>query len=564
MVIPPVPEVDAIEPEIVVTRVDQEAIAPDVRLISVDDMTAFHNNGLTPAIFENFDGNKFFNGYGPTDIQVVNYWELRQKSLSLFTTNLYGRGIIRRYVTNVINDGLTLESMVDGSIVGLDDDQTADWAEDVENRFNLWATNPELCDYKNRVDGQFGEIEAEAYQSALVGGDVLVLLRRSSKFNLPQIQLIPGEAVMSPPVIPEEVRIIHGVELNDRDEHVAYWIRNRDNKVERMAATGSRTGRRRAFLLYGTDRRMDEVRGQPLLSLILQSVKEIDRYRDSVQRKALINSYLAMFIKKTQPMVGTLPMTGGAVRVDDATLAGGQPGITDGTGTRTVPVTQHIPGMVMQELAPGEEPVAFDSTGSNLEFGPFEASIVNGMAWALEMPPEILVLSFEANYSASQAAINEWKMFLNRTRRRFGRGFCRPAFIEWLTAEVVLGKITARGYLESIRNPKLYDVKTAWTLSDWTGAIKPSTDLKKQAQGNKIMVDEGWMTNARSSRELSGTKFSKNMKIIKRENELKAEVMRPLLELENEFGTQNTQAADAQLVAMSARMDDLEEVQQDG
>lgn len=536
----------------------------EVSMITMEDLQAFHGSGLTPSIFENFDGNKFFNGYGLTDIHIIDYWALRQKSQSLFTTNLYGRGIIRRYVTNVINDGLTLESMIENSIIGMDDDAAAEWTEDVENRFNLWSSNPKLCDYKNRVNGEFGEIQAEAYQSALVGGDVLVVIRFSARFNLPQIQLIPGEAIVMPLVEQKNVKIIHGVELDSRNRHVAYWVRQDDGTVIRMAAVGARTGKRKAFLLYGTDKRMDEVRGQPLLALILQSIKEIDRYRDSVQRKALINSYLAMFIKKDNEMLGTAPMTGGAVRVDNVTASGSQAGITDGTGTRTVPVTQHIPGMVMQELAPGETPVAFDSSASNLDFGPFEAAIMNGIAWALETPPEILVLSFQNNYSASQAAINEYKMFLNRTRRGVGRGFCKPIFIEWFTAEIVLGKITANGYLESVRDPRQYDIETAWTLSDWTGAIKPSTDIKKQAQGHEIMVDRGWITNARSSRELTGTKFSKNIKTIQKENIQKAEAMRPLLELEQEFGPESTRQAESEFAAMSARLDDLYEHVEEG
>ena len=40
-----------------------------------------------------------------------------------------------------------------------------------------------------------------------------------------------------------------------------------------------------------------------MLSVILQSLKEIDRYRDATQRKAAINAILAMFIKKTQDKV---------------------------------------------------------------------------------------------------------------------------------------------------------------------------------------------------------------------------------------------------------------------
>ena len=60
--------------------------------------------------------------------------------------------------------------------------------------------------------------------------------------------------------------------------------------------------------------------------------------------------------------------------------------------------------------------------------------------------------------------------------------------------------------------------------------------MLKQGKGSKLLVDEGWSTNAREARITTGTKFSKNIKRLKRENQLKAEAARPLLELMKEFG----------------------------
>lgn len=78
---------------------------------------------------------------------------------------------------------------------------------------------------------------------------------------------------------------------------------------------------------------------------------------------------------------------------------------------------------------------------------------------------------------------------------------------------------------------------------DWYGSIKPSTDTLKQAKGSKLLVAEGWSTNAREARVTTGTKFSKNVKRLKRENEQKAEALRPLLALQAEYGVENTQTA---------------------
>ena len=68
-------------------------------------------------------------------------------------------------------------------------------------------------------------------------------------------------------------------------------------------------------------------------------------------------------------------------------------------------------------------------------------------------------------------------------------------------------------------------------------------DMLKQAKGSQLLVQEGWSTNTRESRALTGTKFSKNIKRLRRENEMKSEALRPILELENEFGPETVQTA---------------------
>jgi len=103
-----------------------------------------------------------------------------------------------------------------------------------------------------------------------------------------------------------------------------------------------------------------------------------------------------------------------------------------------------------------------------------------------------------------------------------------------------LQKINAPGFLEAWRDPKQYDVFGAWISVEWYGSIKPSTDMLKQAKGSQLLVNEGWTTNAREARVTTGTKFSKNIKRLMRENQQKADMMRPLLELQQEFGNNDT------------------------
>jgi len=513
-------------------------------LTSVHDLDPFAYSGQTSrAPWEStlFDGAKFYGGFGPTQLQQIDYWTLRARSAQLFNENLYARGLIRRLVTNEVNTGLTPEAAPDEAIIGVAEDSLTDWTEMVENRFGLWAKAPALCDYRHA--DTFGAIQRAARIEALVSGDVLVVLRQSQRTRLPMVHLVDGARVQTPLGGQAKLRrghmIKHGIEFDGLGRVAAHWIRLDDGQAQRVPAWGEKSGRRLSWMVYGTDKRLDDVRGQPILALVLQSLKEIDRYRDSAQRKAVINSVLAMFIEKTEDKPGTLPVTGGAVRRDKATVADG-----DGT-SRQFNIANQIPGLVLEELQTGEKPVGFHSQGTDVNFGTFEESIIQAVAWANEIPPEILRLAFSNNYSASQAAINEFKIYLNRVWAEWGENFCTPIYTDWLLSEVLLGKITAPGLLDAWRDPTRHDEFGAWIAADWYGSIKPSTDTLKQAKGSKLLVDEGWSTNAREARITTGTKFSKNIKRLKRENELKVEAARPLAEFHAEHGTKAAPALDA-------------------
>jgi capsid protein len=104
----------------------------------------------------------------------------------------------------------------------------------------------------------------------------------------------------------------------------------------------------------------------------------------------------------------------------------------------------------------------------------------------------------------------------------------------------------------------------AWVTVDWYGSIKPSTDMFKQVKASNLLVEGGYSTRAREARITTGTKFSKNVKRLKRENEQLAEAIRPTLELEREFGPDAAAGAMAALQEKTESMISLVEDLHDG
>lgn len=502
------------------TTATQAAMVIDV------DQLQNHSGGYSSSAW---NGDKFYSGFGITkDYSIVDYWKLRLRSKQLFTENVYARGLIRRLITNEINKGLALEATPDADILGMTTEDLSNWSETIERRFSIWGKSPWLCDHKG-LD-TFGAKQRQARRMALISGDVLVILRQSAA-NLPTVDLVDAEHIANPlsdTLIRQATArgndIIHGVEVDPSGRHIAFYVTQDDGTSLRVPARGERTGRRQAWLLYGTERMIDEVRGQPLLALVVQSLKEVDRYRDSEQRAAVINSMIAMWVKKSEDKMGTLPVTGGAVRKDTYTTQ------NDTQGRKDVQFSSNLPGMVMQELQTGEEPVSYDTRRPNVNFGTFEAAIINAIAWANEIPPEVLTLAFQNNYSASRGAVNEFKIYLDRIRTGFGEEFNDPIYQEFLISETLNGVIDAPGFLDSRRDPSRWYIYGAWASADWSGAIKPNVDLLKEAKAYKVLMDEGLITRERATRELTGMKYSKSVRQLNRENQQLAEAVQPLIE----------------------------------
>lgn len=485
-----------------------------------------------------YDGSNFIDGVsGQVDtIENLDYWTLRQRSAAMFYGNLYARGIISRMVTDIINAGLSPESTPEEEILGLPEDSLADWAETVEKRWNLYGQSKEIVDYKGTREE--GELQGQIYTESLICGDCLVIARIDEDTDLPKIQIVNGDRIQTPFEFGMDENVIDGVRVDADGKHVGYYVKNGTvdilNETFVYVPAVGKSGRRVSWMVYGPVKREDGIRGEPLLGVAIQPLKDISDYRGSTQLKAKLNAMIAMFIKRTNP-VKTMPISAGAVRKESIT--------GDSTGaTAAVQLNKLEPGIVMQALEPGEEPYAYSTNGTDESFGAFEASIMVGVAWGLQIPPEILLMSFNKNYSASQAAKNKWNTYLAKERPRFASAHCKNHFEEWFTSSVLAGKIQAPGYLDTLADKRRHDERRAWLVTEWYGQIEPTVDPVKHVTSSKMAVAEGYSTRTREARQFNGSKFSHNVRRVAKENAQLAEAMRPMLELQNEFGQGAVQA----------------------
>jgi lambda family phage portal protein len=492
-------------------------------MISVDNLRPYSGQTVRYAAD---NGEKFPGGYGATEIPIADLWTLRARSADLFERNLFARGLIRRIVENMIATGLTLEATPIEPMLGFDDDGLEEWQEDVERRFGIWGSNKRICDYSG--EHTFGELQADICREALVCGDCVVVSRRSSKYKVPQVEVISGTRVQTPlGVKPRPGNdIVDGVEIDSQGRHVAYFVVSQDGfrrKWERIACYGEKTDRRIAWMVYGSDKRVGVVRGKPLLAIVLQSLKEIDRYRDSTQRKAGIGATIAGYV--TQTVEGAARALGiknssggfGAKRKGAALEAEAANG-----DKRRFDVEDYVPGVFIHTLEPGEEIKQLQNTAATEDFSAFQNAVLSAVAFCCSVPPEVFLMNYDKSFSAATAADNAFKVALSAWRKTFGTHACAPIYEEWLVTEVLKGKIKAKGLREAIADPSQYEVYYAWVSADWCGQVKPAIQLLQLVTAYERMIAQGLITRERAAMELNGSDFRKNVKKLGKENALLA------------------------------------------
>lgn len=483
---------------------------------------------LLDAMSTVWNGEKFPGSFGPTkDYAVVDYWTLRKRSQQLFLENMYAKGIIRRLLRNEIHVGLNGNASISSDILwpNLEDEKRTEkgiiYSEQLTQLFELYGSRPEYFDYRH--EKTFGDFQEQVRLESLVCGDGIIVSRINQVTGLPYWDWINGNYIKSPEYYTPRNgnRIVDGVELDKYNRHVAYHVESWKNDElvwERIPVRGEKSGRRISWMVYGTERMVENVRGEPLLAAILYMIKELDRYRDAEARAAVVNAMLPLFIKRgaTSP-IGSRPTDGlSRLRNESAVINGD---VTGNEKPKMRDIRGMMPGTIFDDLAPNEEIVSFQTNRPNVNYKAFEEAILSGICWALEVPPEIVFLKFQSNYSASRQANNEFEIYLEYQNKKNARRFCQPIYEEFVMQACLNGQIDLPGFTDVILDATLWKEKAAWFNCVWTGISRPSVDPQKEVKASLSALDGGLTTYDIECRKISGLSFRQVAQIRKREED---------------------------------------------
>lgn len=433
---------------------------------------------------------------------------------------------LKRQRTNIVGAGLRLKPTIDRETLGLTQEQADVWERKVLAEFNLWANRKQACDATG-VNNFYGMQQLISLAWPM-SGDVFALVKREEPTPLEpyslRLHILEADRIRTPHCgnvqgivnnslltdittakLENGNTVFDGVEVDPSGKVVAYHIANtypyeygaEPTKFVRVAAYGEITGLPNILHIMDTER-PEQYRGVPYLAQAIEPLLQMRRYTEAEITAAIVQSFFTAFVK-TEVGASDIPFpeVGGE---------GVQEVSHDSNEYEMGPGTMNI-------LEPGEDVTFGSPTHPNTGFDTFMRSLCEQVGACLEIPADLLLMSFNASYSASRAALLEaWKGFRMR-RNWLTDDFCRPVYELWLTEAVARGRISAPGFLT---DPI---IRQAYLCSEWIGPAQGQLDPTKEVQAATMAIEAGLSTHEAEAEKLNGSQFSANADKLAVENE---------------------------------------------
>lgn len=502
----------------------QEVVQEEKKLIPTQSYGygGVHYGETYPERLLMYDGEKTLGELGVVINNVVDHRRLRMRAYDAYLKTDIAKIIIQRFTQHVIGQGLKLQCEPNMDILKTRNIELSEkWSDNVEAMFKLMA-NSKYLDYSQSQT--LHEMSVDCFKAAEIGGDCLVVTRFEERGLT--VQLIDGEHVVSPSLSDDFIKeaedkgnyIEHGVEYDIKGRIVAFYVLTDDNKsilgeLERISAISESTGLEVAWLVYGDKFRLDHKRGISRLANTIEKINKIDRYSEAAVGKAEQAANMFVSIEHDDKSTGENPFIDQAKRNLGTSTSKNEDSYTL-SEKKAREIYQSTSNMAVN-LPPGASLKQF-STDIESQFGDFYRAIFDTTCASVDLPPEVALQSYNSNYSASKAALDNWQYIVDIHRKKHINSFEDKIYRLWLTYEILENRIQAPGFVAAF-NKSNQDIVIleSYYQARFIGRKIPHIDPKKEVEAIRLMLgDENTplMSNEQAAEALNLGQWAENMK----------------------------------------------------
>lgn len=453
------------------------------------------------AVYAVYDGETAMGEMGVAKAYFKDFYILRVRSKQLYLESPICQAVINRFTQWVIGRGLKLQAEPQKEVLAKDKItiDTETFNKSIESLWKVYS-NSKKADYSGLQN--LHALSEEAHRESKLGGDVLVVLRVIN--GIVKVQHINGAHVGNPPTLsitynddkllgnpnysgfdyiyePTKNRVRYGIEIDDMGAHVAYHVKIGVTLTYMRVKAKDSNGMQRAFMLYGFKPEVDSTRGTPLLSVVMETAKKLERYNSAALAGAEERAKLAYFFvhgvgsdnedpqagRRAKALIGQ-PSLGGAVSTGIAVDAIGNK-IANDTAVSTNRTVINLPNDVDVKSPDSKQEVHV------AEFSMFHVDIICA---AISMPPNVAMSKYEDSFSASRMAGKDWEHTFMTERSDFAMQYLNPIYTLQMYIWVLQNKVEAPGFLNAL-NADNYLTTEAYTYNRWVGDMFPDIDPLK-------------------------------------------------------------------------------------
>jgi lambda family phage portal protein len=438
----------------------------------------------------------------------LNHEKVLKQARIAYHDSSMAKSIVDRYAMLGIGSGLFLEAAPQAEFLGRSPEELAEWSYDVQRRFHLWARDKnsditeeltfyQLQNFYMRSQQRDGEYFCRMHYK---DGEV-----KYGTFDPTQLE----EGVEG------QTRFDCGVHRNQYGAIDKYRIRVSDQKV---VIFPKYTSNGKILIIHGfMPDYSGQVRGISQIAHILQECKLLSDYQIFELIKAGLHASINLWVKPSKDAPATNIFDGMATNAGpmaeysgDDIPAEPDPNTDPLTYKRMDEAISFGGGMSVFNLNGGEELKSFDPSSPNEAFSAFNKAIEDVVYPSVNIPSEIGRMSFNSNYSASQAAILIFWDVLKVWRDEMASDLLNPVYDAWLDNEIARGRIKCPGWSDPF-------LRKAWGYCEWTGKGRPHIDPVKYASGEKLKIELGATTQERIARETNGSNAALNRAKLRKE-----------------------------------------------
>ncbi|MDH5187349.1 MAG: phage portal protein [Rhodospirillaceae bacterium] len=394
---------------------------------------------------------------------------LRMQARHLDENHDLARGVLSVLVNQVVGNGIRVEPQVR--------DKKGKLLRNVNQQLTAlhrdWMLSPD-------VTGQvhWNAAQRIAARTWFRDGETFTQLLRGDIKTLEHNTRVPFSIeLIEPDYVPidyndEKKRIIQGVQKNAWGRPLNYYFYKShpgDRLFSRVTQDTKRVPAENVLHLKLIDR-IGQTRGVTVFASVLNRLDDIKDYEESERVAARVAAAMTAYIKKGSEYIPTTAQT------SERSLA-------------------MAPGMIFDDLAPGEEIGTIQSNRPSGALEPFRQGQLKAVAAGTTTGYSSIAKDYNGSYSAQRQELVEQSVHYAALRDHFVERFCRPTWREFVKVAIAAGLVQI---------PKETDLTTI-DDADFRGPSLPWIDPLKELKANEGLVQAGFKSRSQVIREMSGS-----------------------------------------------------------